>query len=168
MIKLKPFIIENQYRISVQKALQKFPELIRNDIAGEFFSSPNITRQDFNYLMSTINTWEMVTNDVKDVSTSVIIKNPKNKPLLDRLPEDTISNINGKYGLNLSFSHEGHKNLRSVKNLRAYVKLDPKTSPPITVDTNGRVLMGMHRALASLLRGDKTIKAYVMREVEHK
>lgn len=166
-IKLKDLLQENiDYKLEIKKALQKFPKFIQDDIAGEFFSDPNVKQEDFDHMMSVINSWEMADNNVKDIDVITIIKNPENKPVLDRLAKSMIAKINEKYRLNLTFSREGHSNLRSLHNLKKYTKLDPKTAPPITVDIKGRVLMGMHRTLAAIIRGDPTIKSYVMKSTK--
>ena len=127
--------------------LSKFPEGLQREIIVERGDG---TKNDINeirkYVLSNVNP---ITVNIKDILNDNISS-------LERTPQEVLKIINKKWGTNVKTIKVYDPNPdRYLK----YAKMNPLTAKP-SVMFDGYIGWGIGRFVASLVRGDKTIKVW--------
>lgn len=127
--------------------LSKFPEGLQREIIVERGDG---TKNDINeirkYVLSNVNP---ITVNIKDILNDNISS-------LERTPQEVLNIINKKWGTNVKTIKVYDPNPdRYLK----YAKMNPLTAKP-SVMFDGYIGWGVGRFVASLVRGDKTIKVW--------
>ena len=127
--------------------LSKFPEGLQREIIVERGDG---TKNDINeirkYVLSNVNP---ITVNIKDILNDNISS-------LERTPQEVLKIINKKWGTNVKTIKVYDPNPdRYLK----YAKMNPLTAKP-SVMFDGYIGWGVGRFVASLVRGDKTIKVW--------
>jgi len=141
---------------------KKYPTGIHKEILDEISSGsngwenvPEIADEDLYHYIDPLKRLNLKSNTPQKVSIEDILDNPENSVLNNRL--QAIKNKT----INTSGDMDENKNIRSPALVEKYKSMDPDTSPPIAVSNGTKLEWGNHRLLASILRGDKYIMAWV-------
>ncbi len=127
--------------------LSKFPEGLQREIIDEYGDgTKNYIDEIRKYVLSNV---KPITVDIKDILNDNIIS-------LERTPQEVLNIINKKWGTNVKTIKVYDPNPdRYLK----YAKMNPLTAKP-SVMFDGYIGWGVGRFVASLVRGDKTIKVW--------
>lgn len=146
----------------LEKIKKKYPPAIQKELLSEFLGNQSLDQftvdeEQFKHLNQLIDSLNLKYAEPRDISLEAIQKDPSNKSIMDRLR----AYGEGKVTSDPQKEKEGYEFIRNPQNIEKYKAMDPSTQPPIAVRGESEVMFGFHRTITSILRGDKTIKAWV-------
>jgi hypothetical protein len=131
--------------------LDRFPDEFQREIIDE---RPEGSKSDINLIKN----WELDPNYPVTMNLLNLLQTKSVKEAIGRTPRHVMEMIKTNPRYRLELEDVEHVN---PKRYEEYANYDPKTAEPSTM-VNGELWWGMGRLIAALLRGDLTIKVWVV------
>ena len=147
--KKTPLMKENLNSKWASELYSRFPSQLADEIIDE---RPKGDMEDH----AEISKWKLTSNTPIEISIEKLLKHKEQLDSISRSPEEVIDCINKKWNLNVSY---GKQYDARPERYFQYAKMDSSTAKP-SVLVNGQIYWGVGRFIAALIRGDKKLKVW--------
>lgn len=150
--------------INIDTALKNTPEewsewvrRLPKELAQEFIDErPNPDQEDIDVFTNL----RLTSNKPVEISTKALLREPWMRESVSRTPQPVVDAINKRWGTDFK---GGAVYDRNPDRYFKYAKMSAATAKP-SVMANGDVIFGVGRMIAALLRGDKNIKVWNLKD----
>ena len=147
--KKTPLMKENLNSKWASELYSRFPSQLADEIIDE---RPKGDMEDH----AEISKWKLTSNTPIEISIEKLLKHKEQLDSISRSPKEVIDCINKKWNLNVSY---GKQYDARPERYFQYAKMDSSTAKP-SVLVNGQIYWGVGRFIAALIRGDKKLKVW--------
>jgi uncharacterized membrane protein (UPF0127 family)/glutaredoxin len=141
---------KESYNEEYLEILNKFPEELQREIIDE---RPEGDQKDIDELKG----WTLNKNKPYDIPLSTLITKEANIEAIERTPKEVIDKINTDWNLDIKPGKVHDPN--PDRYLKYAKQFSGKTASP-SIMINGEIYWGVGRMISALLRGDKTLKVW--------
>ena len=132
-----------------------WPKKLQDEMYDEW-----VGREASQYSMHFVRSHDLVSLTPVEVSLQTLLEKEENLESIARTPIDVIEHINEHWGVSVT-PEQQYK--RRPERYFEYASLPGETANP-SVMIGGEIFMGVGRYVAALLRGDNTMKVWMLKE----
>ena len=135
---------------------KKWPELLQDEVRHEFFG------EDADDLaLQFVEKSLLIYDEPIELALHELLRSGKNTKYIERAPQDAIERINKHWDLDVSRDTEMYD--RVPDRYFNYANMPAHTADP-SVLVDDEIIMGVGRFIAALMRGDRTLSVWVLKE----